>query len=502
MLFNSFTFIVFVSITFFIYYLPYSRNFQVPILVIASFVFYGWESPKLLILLLVSIILNAITSFNVAQSLSRGKKLAWAFFGVTTNLLILGLFKYAALLTNLWINIFDISYQPEDRLISLLLHLPLPVGISFYTFQGISLVVDVLHQQDISPELSRSNDISDSQQKINWMAYIFKTAFFISFFTQLVAGPIVKAKNFYPQIMTKYFRDIPWNIVFRSVLLGYFLKMVIADNLKDYTYFINYYKGLGGSTGIILLFGYSMQIFADFAGYSLIAIGTAAAFGYTLSPNFNFPYISRSLSEFWRRWHISLSTWLKEYLYIPLGGNRKGKLRTYLNLIIVMTLGGLWHGASWNYAVWGIFHGCGLAVERLIGETQKSSFDSASSKGKYLQVIWNVFQWFVVFGFVSLGWLFFNLSFSQSVEFIVTMIRNISVQPDLRLVIPVIIFSLPVVVYHAVYQISSCQPELRQGFSRLFNRIFKWGQDFAWAIMLALIFLNSGSSNAFIYFQF
>lgn len=501
MLFNSFTFVIFVLITFYLYYLPYLRKFQVPLLVVASFVFYGWESPKLLILLLISIILNAITSFNAAQSLSKGKKLAWAFFGVTINLLILGLFKYAALLTNLWLNIFNISYQPEDRLISLLLHLPLPIGISFYTFQGISLVVDVLHQQDISPELSPAVEPDEKPHK-RWLNYTFKTAFFISFFTQLVAGPIVKAKNFYPQIMPKYFRDIPWNFVFRTVLLGYFLKMVVADNLKDYTYFIKYYQGLAGGTGIILLFGYSMQIFADFAGYSLIAIGTAAAFGYTLSPNFNFPYISRSLSEFWRRWHISLSTWLKEYLYIPLGGNRKGKLRTYLNLIIVMTLGGLWHGASWNYAVWGIFHGCGLAVERLLGEKQKSKSDSSKAKAKYIQVIWNVIQWLIVFGFVSLGWLFFNLSFSQSLDFIITMIRNISVQPDVRLVLPVLIFSLPVIIYHGIYQISCLSPQLSQEFSRLFNRISKWGQDLAWAIMLALIFLNSGSSNAFIYFQF
>jgi alginate O-acetyltransferase complex protein AlgI len=145
--------------------------------------------------------------------------------------------------------------------------------------------------------------------------------------------------------------------------------MVIADNLKDYTFWISfpYYQGFGTLTNLTLLFGYSIQIFADFAGYSLIAIGFAAALGYKIPDNFDFPYISRSLSEFWRRWHISLSTWLRDYLYFPLGGNRKGKIRTYVNLMTVMTLGGLWHGAAWSYAVWGIYHGFGLAVERFFG---------------------------------------------------------------------------------------------------------------------------------------
>ena len=233
------------------------------------------------------------------------------------------------------------------------------------------------------------------------MEHFRNTALFKSFFPYLVAGPIVKAHEFYPQIEAKNLQDIAWETAFRCLVVGYFLKMVVADNLKDATFWIEYPHFLRhSSVGLLaLLFGFSMQIFADFAGYSLIAIGLGHLFGYNLPTNFNFPYLSRSFSEFWKRWHISLSTWLRDYLYFPLGGNRKGKIRTYLNLFIVMFLGGLWHGASWKYAVWGSFHGLALAVERLfrnkINLPRHWVLDS-------LRVL-------VVFSFVTFAWLLFRL---------------------------------------------------------------------------------------------
>lgn len=500
MLFNSSTFLIFVLLTFFIYYNPKLRTIQVPILVIASFIFYAWSSPALLILLVISILINAVTSFKVANASYR-EKLVWALTGVAVNLLILSLFKYGALLTNLFVDTFQASNKPEAGIVYLLLHLPLPVGISFYTFEGISLLVDVLRQPAKGAENASSTQTSYVDE--NLTKHIINTSFFVAFFPHLIAGPILKAKSFYPQIGVKYFRSIPWNFVFRTLVVGYFLKMVIADNLKDYTYWITYpyYQGLGTVTNLVLLFGYSMQIFADFAGYSLIAIGVAAAFGYQLPDNFNFPYISCSIAEFWRRWHISLSTWLRDYLYFPLGGNRKGKVRTYINLMIVMTLGGLWHGAAWSYAVWGIFHGVGLAIERFFG-LEKSNEQTSTSIPIWKQFFFDLIKVIFVFCFVSLGWLLFKLpNFGEAIDFLATLVRNVKVAPGLTYIVPVLIFSFPVVVYH-IPHFPTFRNRQTENLLKPKSLLWSVGKDIAIGIMLVLLFLNSGSSQEFIYFQF
>src|SRR5690606_7281818 len=257
----------------------------------------------------------------------------------------------------------------------------------------ISLVVDSYKVRDI-PKYS-------SIVVRNMVQHSLRITTFISFFARLVAGPVVKAHEFLPQIKPKFCREVNLNITFADLVTGYFLKMVVADNLKDQTFWIEfpYITGIHSITLIILLFGYSMQIFADFAGYSLIALGLARLFGYVLIDNFNFPYISASFREFRRRWHIALSTFLREYLYIPLGGNRMGALFTYRNLMITMMLGGLWHGAAWSYAVWGFFHGLMLAVERFVKDLGWSMQD------KLPRAIHMLF----VFSMVTLAWLLFKL---------------------------------------------------------------------------------------------
>ncbi len=506
MLFNSFEFLSLFLVTFCIYYIPALRSVQVPILVAASWVFYAWTMPSLLLLLLLSILINGVTSAQVAKAATKNQRLWAGVLGVAANLAILGAFKYGGLLTNLFLSLSDASTPPEG-IVKLILHLPLPIGISFYTFQGISLVLDVWREKDAPPPSSAADSPTHNtyfereSQKI--IRHLINTAFFISFFPQLIAGPIVKAHDFYPQIAPKYFRDINWRIVTQNLILGYFLKMVVADNLKDYTFWIDYpyYQGLGSITNIFLLFGYSMQIFADFAGYSLIAIGLAAAFGYYLMENFEFPYISQSIAEFWRRWHISLSSWLKSYLYIPLGGNRKGEIRTYLNLMIVMALGGLWHGAAWSYAVWGIYHGVGLAVERYFTKPQNSPPTAPTPIWK--QFLFDAIKVLGVFIFVSLGWLLFKLpDFSQAVDFIVTLTKNTHIKPQITYIFPVLIFSLPVLIYHWPHfptwraKLPQAQPLER------FAVMSKLAADLLMGIMLAAILLNSGSANEFIYFQF
>lgn len=493
MLFNSFAFLVFFLITFSVYYLPACKTIQIPILLVASLIFYSWDNPMLVILLIISMLLNGFTSFRVAHAPDKQGEFFWAFTGVTTNLAILGLFKYGSLVTHLFVDNLT-TVNPEEGVVALLLHLPLPIGISFYTFQGISLVVDVF----------RNRDKDNSYVGDSLVRHLINTSFFIALFPQIIAGPIVKANTFFPQIKTKYFKYIKWDIVFRSLTVGYFLKMVVADNLKDYTYWITcpYCQGQATSTNLVLLFGYSMQIFADFAGYSIIAIGLGASLGYRFPENFNFPYISRSIAEFWRRWHISLSSWLRDYLYFPLGGNRKGNIRTYINLMIVMTLGGLWHGAAWSYAVWGMFHGFGLALERFLGVANKKAEEQVKQLPLWQQFILDSIRVIAVFWFVSLGWLLFKLpQFGEALQFMGALFNNIGKPPDLRFVAPILIFSLPVVIYH-IPHFPTFEHLTNRYLDPSKNKVAKRLQNIALATMLFFILLNSGSSNEFIYFQF
>ncbi|MGY2132902.1 MBOAT family O-acyltransferase [Hymenobacter sp. HD11105] len=311
-----------------------------------------------------------------------------------------------------------------------------------------------------------------------------RTLFFISFFPHLVAGPILKAHDFLPQIGRKYFRDIDWESVFKLLVTGYFLKMVVADNLKEFTYGLAapYYQYHASLTLLAMLFGYSMQIFADFAGYSSIALGLGKLFGYSLQQNFNFPYIATSFKEFWKRWHISLSTFLLEYLYIPLGGNRKGKGRTYLHLIITMLLGGLWHGAAWSYAVWGLVHGLALALEKVTGNDRPSP-------GALAQVLRGLF----VFTFVTLAWLLFKLpNFADVVGFVQSIAQNTHIAINARIIASILVYSLPVILYHIYYLVRAYEvlrPAIRLEYA-------------VYGVLLFLILVNSGRAESFIYFQF
>lgn len=468
MLFNSYSFVLLVLITFALFYWPLLRALQSYTLIAASLAFYAFGQPVLVILLLVSILINATSSYYILHSSALSTRKTWAVLGVGMNLAVLFFFKYGALA----VNTFALGGSSLGHLI---VTLPLPIGISFFTFQGISLVVDVFRQKEGQARLI--------QHRSAWHHFV-DTALFKSFFPQLIAGPIVKAHDFYPQIVPKSFRAVAWGGVFRALVTGYFLKMVVADNLKDLTFWVAYPYFLNFSTPSLLamLFGYSMQIFADFAGYSLIAIGVARLFGYELMENFNFPYISQSLSEFWRRWHISLSTWLREYLYFPLGGNRRGAVRTYLNLMLVMALGGLWHGAAWSYAVWGIFHGAGLAVERFFGWDKPAR-----------HALGAVLRGIGIFAFVTFGWLLFKLpNFSHFLIFVRTCCTNMGKPDDPRLIAYILFYSLPVVAYHALY--------LRK--QRVGVAVPVRWQPLAYGACLFALLVNSGSPGAFIYFQF
>lgn len=472
MLFTSYNFVLLVIGTMLLFYTPCLRKLQSIILIASSFLFYTYAQPVLLSVLIISIILNIFSSLVIVSG--RGKyRLPVAAGGVAANIGLLAFFKYSPL--------FGETFLYDTGPIgNFLLTIPLPLGISFFTFQGVTLLVDTLRSKE-----KTGTSILDRN---SFFENVIVVTHYISFFPKLVAGPIINSRDFIPQIKSKFFKDIDWDYCFRALTMGYFLKMVIADNLKDQTVWIQYPYFMAKSTYMLLamVFSYSIQIFSDFAGYSLIAIGIAGLFGYTLPKNFNFPYISKSFSEFWTRWHISLSQFLKEYLYFPLGGNRKGKIRTYLNLMIVMLLGGFWHGAAWSYLVWGGLHGFALVVERFFSQ-RISIADNVTNR--CLRIIG-------VFTFVSFAWLLFKLpDFSHVTAFMTALFNNTQKEiksDDFTQLLAMFFYCLPVFLYHLQYLFRT---EFVQE-SRLKLMPIAYGG------MLFFILTNSGTTSSFIYFQF
>jgi len=480
MLFTSWSFVLLVAVCFAAFYAVKSRAAQSAVLIAASAVFYGYGQPGLLLLLVASAIVNAVASYWVRSLSDRAMRLAVAVGGVAVNLAVLALFKYGGLLAAS----LGPTLHASQSLVDWLVSLPLPIGISFYTFQGISLVVD--EYRGLATTDVAKHDGNELQAP--FARFVSDTLLFIMFFPQLVAGPILKAHDFYPQILPKRFGDVNFGYAFKSLVLGYFLKLVVADNLAEQTFWMRwpYCEGHSSLILIMLLVGYSAQIFSDFAGYSLIAQGCAALFGYRLFDNFNFPYIASSFSDFWRRWHISLSSWLREYLYIPLGGNRHGTVRTVLNLLLVMVLGGMWHGASWRYGAWGLLHGAALAGERLLwGPARAVRPEDDARASRWLRTAF-------VFAFVSFAWLFFVMPSMEEVRGFLSAVACNGRTPIawwLGLVLG--LYILPVAFYHMLGGIPAIRCRLPGAFV-----------EFAYAAMLVAIAFNHGNTAPFIYFQF
>ncbi len=344
--------------------------------VIAFSLYFYYKSSGIFFLLLVGTSLFdwGLSHLMVKMNHKIARK-ACVVLSMIASLGILGYFKYANFFLWNWNMMVQGNFQPLDII--------LPVGVSFYTFQSISYIVDV-YKGRVAPTRT-------------WMEYIF----FLSFFPALVAGPIVRADYFLPQINENHkatSREVYFG--FWLIILGIIKKAIIADYISQYNDLIfaspTGYSGFESLMGVI---GYTMQIYCDFSGYSDMAIGIALIMGFRLNANFDFPYKSKNLTEFWRRWHISLSSWLRDYLYIPLGGNRKGTFRTYLNNFLTMLIGGLWHGAAWKFVFWGAMHGVGLAVH-------KASQPILSK----IPNIWPVraLSWVVTMTVVSLLWVFFR----------------------------------------------------------------------------------------------
>ncbi len=384
MIFNSLAFLIFIAIFLPLYFTLKGRN-RLYLSFIASYIFYGWWDWRFLTLIIISTMIDYIVGMKISETDDPHRRKRLLTISMVVNLGFLGFFKY--------FNFFIDSFQ--DLLHTLgydgsfhTLNIILPVGISFYTFQSMSYTIDVYYRKvDVERDLLR-----------------FAT--FISFFPQLVAGPIVRAKDFLPQF--KKDRSFHWDRVISGlglVFWGYFKKVGIADSIAP---FVDQCwaspESFSSLHMLIGVFFYSFQIYLDFSGYSDIAIGLARILGFEFPENFRTPYFSQHFSEFWQRWHISLSSWLRDYLYIPLGGNRHGTFKTYRNLMLTMLLGGLWHGANWTFVFWGFLHGSYLIFERLFGKRFGRLYEILHLP-KIVRTGINIA---LVYFFTNIAWIFFR----------------------------------------------------------------------------------------------
>jgi D-alanyl-lipoteichoic acid acyltransferase DltB (MBOAT superfamily) len=380
MLFNSFDFLFYFLIVFTVYrILPHKPGLY--FLLLASYFFYGYWRWSYIGLLLLTTVLDFSLGLLIANESNQKKRKLLLFVSVASNLGLLGAFKYYNFFSSSVSGWFGLSAIPLDVL--------LPVGISFYTFQSMSYTIDVYR--------------GVLQARRNFIDF----ALFVSFFPQLVAGPIVRAIDFLPQLARKPEWD--WVRVragLHLVLRGFIEKVVIADNLAPIVGRV--YADPVSFSGIDLWIGtycFAFQILADFAGYTDIARGVAKLLGYEFLENFRRPYVAQNISDFWRRWHISLSTWLRDYLYIPIGGSRKGKGRTYFNLLTTMILGGLWHGANWTFLIWGFFHGALLSIHHAFRDWRKAKNPDVAQNRSPLTAF---LMMLLTFHIVCISWVLFR----------------------------------------------------------------------------------------------
>jgi len=377
MFFNSLAFALFLPTVVGLYW-AFPKRWRVPLLLIASYVFYGWWDVRFLALIMLSTVVDWFVARRLGAMPDGVQRRRWLWISLVGNLGMLAFFKYWNFFTDSAANLLtSLGLEPNLPMLRIIL----PVGISFYTFQTLSYVIDV-YRRDLEPEPS-----------------LVQFALFVSFFPQLVAGPIERAKHLLPQLrnLPTSMRQIDWAGAALLILRGLFRKVVIADGVAPLVNEVFAKPGTYGSVTVAVgVIAFSLQIYGDFAGYTDIARGTARLFNVDLMANFKAPYLSTGFSEFWRRWHISLSTWLRDYLYVPLGGNRGTRWETYRNLLITMLLGGLWHGAAWGFVVWGALHGAYLVIERWISRDRKGATGSVS-----LPVL-------LVFGVVTLTWIPFR----------------------------------------------------------------------------------------------
>ncbi|MEO9894564.1 MBOAT family O-acyltransferase [Aurantibacter sp.] len=482
MLFNSIDFAVFLPIVFILYWYATHKNLKLQnlLIVVASYTFYGWWDWRFLLLIIFSTIIDYTIGIKLKKEDSVLKRKALLWTSIAVNLGFLGFFKYYNFFLDNFITAFSF-FGTEIKANSL--NIILPVGISFYTFQTLSYTIDV-YKEKLEP----------TKDFIAFSA-------FVSFFPQLVAGPIERAAHLLPQFYKKRSFDYTKAVDgMRQILWGLFKKIVIADNCAEYANQIfNNSADMNGSTLVLGALFFTFQIYGDFSGYSDIAIGTSRLFGFDLMRNFNFPYFSRDIAEFWRRWHISLSTWFRDYLYIPLGGSRGGTWMKIRNTFIIFIVSGFWHGANWTFIVWGALNAI-YFLPLLLTNNNRNNLETVA-QGKLFPSIKEFSFMLLTFGLTVFAWIFFRANDIGHATSYISEIFSTS------------LFAIPVfaergkafIVLVLLMLFILLEWQGREGSYAISQLGLKWKRPYRWGLYLGLIsiiFIMTGKEQQFIYFQF
>lgn len=482
MLFNSLNFLIFLPIVFLLYWFATKRELKLQniLLLVSSYFFYACWDFRFLFLLIFSTLLDYYTGIKMSESKNQNSKKFWFWLSICVNLGFLGVFKYY--------NFFAESFTYALSNLGLqvnpwTLKVILPVGISFYTFHGLSYVIDI-YKDSIKAER-------------NFIDY----SVFVSFFPLLVAGPIERATHLLPQIKNKRTFDYTKTVDgLRQILWGFFKKVVIADNCAEYANQIfNNSADYTGSTLVLGAIFFTFQIYGDFSGYSDIALGTARLFGIELLRNFAFPYFSRDIAEFWRRWHISLSTWFRDYLYIPLGGSKGGTWMKVRNTFIIFIVSGFWHGANLTFIAWGFLNAL-FIMPSIIFNTHRNNLDIVA-KGKYLPNAKEFLSIIITFSLTVFAWIFFRATnITHAFSFISKIFsKSFLTKPDF----PKIEEALPLCILVFIFLIVEWLGREKQ--YAIAEIGLKWKRPLRYAmyyIIILIIFWFSGKEQQFIYFQF
>tara|TARA_B100000676_G_scaffold29090_1_gene27108 strand:+ start:4588 stop:6009 length:1422 start_codon:yes stop_codon:yes gene_type:complete len=473
MLFNSLAFVVFFILVIAIHNLPLQWKIKKVHLLLASYVFYAAWNPPFVILLWISTVVDWFAARAMSREERTNRRRVLLGFSLLANLGMLSYFKYGALLSETFVQLMNqigFSYTTPE------LDIILPVGISFYTFQTLSYTIDVY--------LKRSKPESS----------FLDFALFVTFFPQLVAGPIVRPHQLIPQFKeprTANGQQFAWGLFLFS--WGLFQKSVIADGILSIVTgdTFNAMRHIGVLDAWLGVFAFSAQIFFDFAGYSMCAIGIALCLGFSIPNNFKSPYAAIGFSDFWKRWHISLSEWLRDYLYIPLGGNRKGLRRTYINLMLTMLLGGLWHGASWRFVLWGGVHGLYLVAERLI----KHFLDTEKLMSRRFVPVLAAIGTFVC---ISITWVFFAARDWDKCQQMFESLLGLTNDPLLVITSFHIVMTILILIV-----MLTCHWKMRNlEIEKVADKTPSWLLTLFWVTILFITIMTGGSASAFIYFQF
>ena len=481
MIFNSIQFALFLPIVFLLYWFvfdkwisksPHQLKLQNAFVLVASYVFYGWWDWRFLILIAFTSLCSYLSGILMREGEKR-RNLTVMWVNIVINIAILGMFKYYDFFATEFARLFGLE---GDKL---LLHLILPVGISFYTFQALSYSIDIYRQK-----------MQPTRDAVAFFAYI-------AFFPQLVAGPIERATNLLPQFQRR--REFDYQTALdgaRQILWGLFKKMVVADTCATYVD-MAFGAPAAGSVKLMGAVFFTFQIYGDFSGYSDIAIGTAKLFGIKLMRNFANPYFSRDIAEFWRRWHISLTTWFRDYIYIPLGGSRTTKFKVVRNTFIIFLVSGFWHGANWTFIAWGLYHAALFMPLIILGKNRK--YTDVVATGRWLPNLRELGQMVFTFMLAVIGWVIFRATgIPSAIGYFKSMLSVETLTGFYKIFCEWTM--LPVGIMLLVEWLNRQGEHGLQGFDRVVKS--RWARYFLYALAFVAVIFFRGDYAEFIYFQF